>query len=121
VLIKKERGGKRMVRVAQTFRIDPAYLNDYKKDHDNIWPEMKKLIKDAGIENYSIFFRSDGTLFSYYESRLDGKTLKENMAKASVSEVSKKWQKAMDKYFVKHNKSKTGPEITGLEEVFHIF
>jgi len=109
-----------MIRVAQTFRIDPVYLDDYKKDHDNIWPEMKKLIKDAGIENYSIFFRSDGTLFSYYESGLDGKTLKENLEKASATEVSRRWQKAMDKYFVKQDKTKTGPEITGLEEVFHM-
>ncbi|MBM3701155.1 MAG: L-rhamnose mutarotase [Actinobacteria bacterium] len=109
-----------MIRVAQTFRIDPAYLKDYKKDHDNIWPEMKKLITDAGIENYSIFFRSDGTLFSYYESRLDEKTLKENMEKASMSEVSVRWQKAMDKYFVKQDKNVAGPEMTGLEEVFHM-
>ena len=109
-----------MIRAAQTFRIDPKYVIDYKRDHDNIWLDMKKLIKESGIENYSIFFRDDGTLFSYYESGLDEKTLKENLEKASKTETYKKWQIAMEKYFVKKKTGKAGPEITDLDEVFHI-
>lgn len=109
-----------MKRIAETFKIDPRYVKEYKKDHDNIWPEMKKLIRDAGIKNYSIFFREDGTLFSYYESRLDEKTLKKNQEKASKTETFKKWQIAMEKYLVKEKPGKAGPEITGLDEVFHI-
>ena len=109
-----------MIRFAQTFRIDPKYVKDYKRDHDNIWPEMKKLIRDSGIKNYSIFFREDGTLFSYYETDLNEKTFKENLVNASKTETSKKWQIAMEKYFVKEKSEKTGPEITGLDEVFHI-
>lgn len=38
----------------------------YKERHDNIWPEMKQLLKSAGIRNYTIW--SDGEeLFGYYE------------------------------------------------------
>lgn len=109
-----------MIRIAQTFRIDPKYVKDYKKDHDNIWPDMKKLIKGAGIKNYSIFFRQDGTLFSYYESDLDEAALKKNLKEASKTDTSKKWQIAMEKYFVKETSDKAGPETMNLDEVFHI-
>ena len=109
-----------MIRIAQVFKIDPKSIKEYKKDHDNIWPEMKKLIREAGIENYSIFFKSDGTLFSYYESQVDEETLTKNLEKASRTETYKKWQKAMEKYFIKKDRSKIGPETIGLEEVFHL-
>lgn len=38
----------------------------YKKRHDEIWPEMISVLKEAGICNYTIF--ADGNeLFGYYE------------------------------------------------------
>ncbi len=41
-------------------------LEEYKRRHDNIWPEMKALLKSAGIKNYTIW--NTGTeLFGYYE------------------------------------------------------
>jgi L-rhamnose mutarotase len=81
---------------------------------------MKKLIRSAGIKNYSIFFRQDGTLFSYYESDLDEATLKKNLEEASKTDTSRKWQEAMEKYFVKQTSDKIGPETISLDEVFHI-
>lgn len=39
---------------------------EYVKRHDEIWPEMVKVLKDAGISNYTIW--ADGNrLFGYYE------------------------------------------------------
>ncbi len=110
-----------MLGFASVFKIKPEFKEKYKKDHDNIWPEMRKLIKDIGIENYSIFFKNDGTLFSYYESNLDKKIVEKNLEKASQTKTYKKWQEAMDRYFIKKNDSKTGPEVIDLEEVFHIY
>ena len=39
---------------------------EYKRRHDEIWPEMKALLKEAGICNYSIWNVGD-ELFGYYE------------------------------------------------------
>ena len=39
---------------------------EYKKRHDNIWPEMKEVLAKAGIENYSIWMQGE-ELFGYYE------------------------------------------------------
>ncbi len=39
---------------------------EYKKRHDEIWPEMIEVLKQAGICNYNIF-RNGNELFGYYE------------------------------------------------------
>ena len=39
---------------------------EYKKRHDNIWPEMKEVLANAGIVNYSIWMQGE-ELFGYYE------------------------------------------------------
>ena len=55
-----------MERFAWKGRIKPGMQEEYKRRHDEIWPEMKALLKSAGIRNYSIL--SDGRdVFGYYE------------------------------------------------------
>ena len=41
-------------------------IAEYKRRHDEIWPEMKQVLDEAGIRNYSIWNVND-TLFGYYE------------------------------------------------------
>ncbi len=55
-----------MERFAWKGRIREGMQAEYKRRHDEIWPEMKELLKSAGICNYSIW--SDGRdVFGYYE------------------------------------------------------
>lgn len=55
-----------MERKAWKGRIKPGCRGMYKKRHDEIWPEMISVLKEAGICNYTIF--ADGNeLFGYYE------------------------------------------------------
>ena len=55
-----------MERFAWKGRIKEGMQEEYKRRHDEIWPEMLALLKEAGIRNYSIW--SDGTdVFGYYE------------------------------------------------------
>lgn len=98
------------------WKMKPEMKEQYKKDHDNIWPDMAKAIKDAGYKNYSIYFRKDGTMFAY----LEHDNLEEGSKKMAATEVNSRWQKAMDKYFIKNNPNIIGPEIEMLEEVFHV-
>ena len=106
-----------MQRVGFSFRIKPELKAGYKKAHDEIWPELVEEINKHGIRNYSIFFRSDGTLFGYLES--DGDYEKVNAEMAGL-EISKKWQAHMDKYFIKEDSATIGPDFNMLEEVFHL-
>ena len=46
--------------------IKPNKKEEYIRRHDEIWPEMTELLKQAGICNYTIFCSGD-ELFGYYE------------------------------------------------------
>ena len=45
---------------------DEADAEEYKRRHDEIWPEMLDALRKAGIHNYSIY-RQGTTLFAYLE------------------------------------------------------
>ena len=105
-----------MKRYAFIFKIRSELKDEYKKAHDEIWPDMGKAINESGIKNYSIFFRKDGTLFAYLEAEDPEKSF-EYIGK---QEVNERWQKAMDKYFIKEDPTILGPEVEVIEEVFHI-
>ena len=55
-----------MERMAWKGRIRPGCKAEYIRRHDEIWPEMKALLKSAGIRNYTIFANGE-ELFGYYE------------------------------------------------------
>ena len=105
-----------MSRHAMIWKIKPELKEQYKKDHDEIWPDMAKAITDAGYKNYSIYFRKDGTMFAYLEHN----NLEEGGKILGRTEVNGRWQKAMAKYFVNSDPKIIGPEMEMLEEVFHI-
>lgn len=44
-----------MKRIAFKMKLFPGMEQEYKKRHDEIWPELVELLKDTGICNYSIF------------------------------------------------------------------
>ena len=55
-----------MERFAWKGRIKPGMQEEYKRRHDEIWPEMLALLKEAGIRNYTIW-NVGNELFGYYE------------------------------------------------------
>lgn len=55
-----------MARYAWKGIILPGKLPEYIRRHDNIWPELKTLLKEAGIHNYTIW-NIGNDLFGYYE------------------------------------------------------
>ena len=52
---------------AWVLEVRPGYEEEYKKRHDEIWPEMVDALRKAGVRNYSIF-RHGLTLFGYFET-----------------------------------------------------
>ncbi|MBR0446663.1 MAG: L-rhamnose mutarotase [Oscillospiraceae bacterium] len=55
-----------MERYAWKAIVLPGMLEEYCKRHDEIWPEMKQVLSDAGIRNYTIW-NVGNELFGYYE------------------------------------------------------
>lgn len=64
---------------------------EYRKRHDEIWPEMIEVLKNAGIRNYTIWNIGD-ELFGYYECE---KGIAYATKIQSESPVVKKWDKNM--------------------------
>lgn len=44
-----------MKRNAFTMQLKPGFEAEYKKRHDEIWPELSALLSESGIQDYSIY------------------------------------------------------------------
>jgi L-rhamnose mutarotase len=76
---------------AWVLEVRPGYEEEYKRRHDEIWPEMVQTLRDAGIRNYSIF-RYGLTLFGYFETD----DLEQTVEYLRNSEVNRRWSEWMD-------------------------
>ena len=62
-----------MIRQAYTMKLKPGFAAEYKKRHDEIWPELQKELRAAGVSDFSIFLDEKNlTLFIFGgEARLE--------------------------------------------------
>ena len=57
-----------MQRYAFKMFLNPGQAHEYRRRHDAIWPELKALLGETGVRNYSIFLDPEtNTLFAYLE------------------------------------------------------
>jgi L-rhamnose mutarotase len=105
-----------MARYGFLFRIHPELKGEFKKAHDEIWPQLAAAIREVGIRNYTHFYREDGSIFAVLESDDPRRSL----AELAQKEIRNKWEVTMEKFFVKSDHSYLGPESTVLEEIFHL-
>jgi len=72
-------------------KLNPGFREEYRKRHNEIWPELVRLLKDEGIGNYSIFLDEEtNTLFAYQEQ--SGHSSSQDLGQ---TEIVKKWWKYM--------------------------
>ena len=95
-----------MERFAWMGRIKPGMQEEYKRRHDAIWPEMKEMLKSAGIRNYSIW--SDGrVVFGYYECEKGIAFAEKTQAQSTVVD---RWNEYMDDVLELVMDSETGAQ-----------
>lgn len=62
-----------MKRVAFKMYLHEGKKDEYKRRHQEIWPELKELLKNAGISEYSIFFDEEtNMLFAFQKVSQEG-------------------------------------------------
>ena len=105
-----------MTRVAFVLRIRQHLIDDYRAKHREVWPEMLDALRRTGWRNYSLFLRSDGTLFGYFETPGTFEEALEGMAREPVNE---RWQRLMVPYF-EGSGAAADTMMDQLEEVFHL-
>ena len=87
---------------------------EYKKRHKDIWPELKRLLKEAGISEYSIFLDEEtNSLFAF--QKVDGNTGSQDLSSKPI--VQKWWDFMADIMDVNPDNS---PVSIPLEEVFYL-
>lgn len=78
-----------MKRHAFTMKLKVGYEEEYKKRHDEIWPELEQVLSESGIQKYVIYLDEEtGTLFAYQE-------LDDGFEDVSVNPVVQKWWRYM--------------------------
>lgn len=103
-----------MQRIAFRMRIKPGTEEEYRRRHQQVWPELLADLKRAGCQNYSIYLR-DTDLFAYMEVE-DFQRYLEIMETSSASE---RWEARMSDILIRETEAATGfPPL--LEEVFHL-
>ena len=100
--------------IASKMKLLKGFEAEYKKRHDEIWPELKVLLKETGISGYSIFLdEKTNNLFAYF-TIADDKKLNELPGK----EIMKNWWNYM-KDIMETNEDGS-PVSIPLKEVFYL-
>ena len=105
-----------MRRVCFVLRVKPDRIEEYKRRHRAVWPEMLAALRETGWTNYSLFLRPDGLLIGYLETRDFDRARKE----IARMEVNQRWQTQMADFFVENDGLLPDQSIVSLEEIFHL-
>jgi len=105
-----------MQRVCFVLRVKPDRIEEYKRRHRAVWPEMLAALSETGWTNYSLFLRPDGLLIGYLETRDFDRARKE----IARMEVNQRWQTQMADFFVENDGLLPDQSIVSLEEIFHL-
>lgn len=103
------------MRVCFLLKVRPERLEEYRKCHAQVWPEMLEALRRTGWRNYSLFLKPDGLLIGYLETD----SFANACAGMKNEPVNARWQAEMSPFF--------GPmpgaadeNMFPLEEVFHL-
>jgi|SRR5215831_1264352 len=103
-----------MQRIAFKMKLFKGRKDEYKKRHDEIWSELKELLKQAGIVNYSIFLDDETNDLFAYLTIDDAKKLDE----LPNEPVMQKWWRYMKD--VMETNEDNSPVVIPLKEVFYL-
>ena len=104
-----------MIRRSFRLTLKEGKYDEYKKKHDEIWPELSQILTDIGISNYSIHFdQNNNSLIEYMELSDDN-----NFNKMEDFEIVKKWNIFMRDLLVTVSNDDPSPVVEELIPVFY--
>jgi L-rhamnose mutarotase len=102
-------------RVAFRLRVRQEKIQEYEDAHQRVWPELLKLLKDVGIEHYSIFRRGGDLFFYMHVDDFD-----RAWSEIDRSPINKRWQKEMEQLFEPSVELTPGERFPMMREIFHL-
>ena len=108
-------------RYGSVIKVRAERLEEYKKLHAAVWPEILKMISECNIRNYSIYLRQldDGQhyLFSHFE--YTGDDYDADMAKMAAHPNTQRWWDVCKPCQEPVESRKEGEWWAGMDEVFY--
>jgi L-rhamnose mutarotase len=104
------------MRVCFQLQVKPDRVDEYRRRHTQVWPEMLRALADTGWHNYSLFLRDDGLLIGYVETP----SIAQAQAGMAATEVNARWQAEMSELFEDLEGLAPDEGFLVLEEVFHL-
>ena len=105
-----------MKRYGMVIRVRPEKLEEYKKLHAAVWPDVLEMIKQCNIRNYSIYLK-DNFLFSYFE--YTGSDFQADMDRMAADATTQKWWDVCKPCQQPLDIRAEGEWWADMEEVFH--
>jgi L-rhamnose mutarotase len=97
-------------------RVRPDRLDEYKRRHAEVWPDMLRALRDTGWRDYSLFARDDGLIVGYVKAR----DLGEAQAAMARTSVNERWQCEMGEFFVGLDGRAPDQAFEPLDEIFNL-
>ena len=108
----------RMKRMGLVLGIRPEGIEEYRKLHAAVWPDVLARIAACNIRNYSIFLRQpENLLFAYFEYH--GDDYETDMARMAADPQTQAWWKLTDPMQEPLPDHTEGAWWTEAKEVFH--
>jgi L-rhamnose mutarotase len=105
-----------MQRVGFLLKVKAELVDEYKRRHQEVWPDMLDALRRSGWRNYSLFMGDDGLLFGYFET---SESFQAALAGMSDEAVNERWQAEMAPFF-EGTGDHADEMMKELVEVFHL-
>lgn len=103
-----------MQRIAFTMKLFKGCKEEYKKRHDELWDDMRLLLKEKGVSDFSIFLDEDSSMLFAFLVAEDPSALMD----LPDHPVQKKWWKYMKD--IMQTNADNSPFTIDLKEVFYL-
>jgi L-rhamnose mutarotase len=103
-----------MDKIAFKMQLKPGFEAEYKKRHDEIWPELSAMLSESGVSDYTIYLDEETlTLFAVQKLSDDN-----TAADLPNTDIVKKWWAYMAD--IMETNSDHSPVFSPLKNVFHM-
>ena len=103
-----------MEQIGFRMQLNDGQAQEYRRRHDEIWPELVELLKQAGISDYSIFLHEEtNSLFAVLRRTAD-----HTMDKLPLDPIMQRWWAHMADIMA--SDANNEPVVEPLDRVFHL-
>jgi len=106
-----------MQRFGSVIRLRPEHRDEYLRLHEEVWPDVERMLLRANIRNYTIFLHGD-LLFGYYE--YIGPDHDADQARIAADPVTKRWWALTDPCQESVADPSSGHWWAPMQEIWHL-